>query len=836
MIVMNSLSTATATSPMNNQIKRGRYKSSALVRGLRLQRLKDTTMSITAALDKRQAVQLGETVLPVPKVYGRKGGQFSDITRLLSGGTAPAGSVQSGGSTSSSSTSAPPDSVQKSSSMASMLSRDPATSEPSAIILPIDPQEQEDDRQVALILDTQRRKPGRGRRAADKGLSEYEDTLTKAQRLEWKQNCEVEVVRITRLLRQRHNKKKAALDSVGLFHPNANKMRMDTAFHAELKRRLQMDRIEEKCLRDMWAEFKGEAKLTRKNGMSSAMEDKFASMLSVEPSTELGAQSSIASVKSTTSSKRGKKNKPGGEKQSDKKDTKDTKDKKEEKGNNSSNSKKRRDSSSSSTKNGTGDRNKKDAAAAAAAAAATAKTAKTAKKVTFKPGDEVSKMEGGKIANETRTQLKNKVKRKFASGEADQDAERYDDEEVEEEEEEEEGEDEEEDEVWAGEGEEPESPMSGNFNDSKIRYEEGSTVVSNKPSKDLGGLEDSMEIGQTLADGSIVVDPAVPEDRYSEYEIRFDEWGQEVKVKLPPKVAPMAKTKKDTRVDPFAVFKKKKMQEYRAKKIARHRKLMAGKLRETTTDDDFVDELGYRTSTIRQALGHGKHTPARLKQHAPTPVGNKAMEKPLPGYIRNDMRMARKDAGFVDEEHEERMRRMYPQEPSHIATEPSSVPSWAVTTEASEMDPSTLGSMIVEEEVVIDAASGKESMVNSGGRISDEIQQNGALPATTAAAVPPASRGQPRRKSTLRGRLERVWEALEMPHSQKMLFAARYAEPRRAESMNDALPIWEKAANRIQMRERLLIVLWYLRQQVSNCRHLIVFFLLYFIYLVLLLL
>ena len=56
-------------------------------------------------------------------------------------------------------------------------------------------------------------------------------------------------------------------------------------------------------------------------------------------------------------------------------------------------------------------------------------------------------MEGGKIANETRTQLKNKVKRKFASGEADQDAERYDDEEVEEEEEEEEGEDEEEEEV-----------------------------------------------------------------------------------------------------------------------------------------------------------------------------------------------------------------------------------------------------------------------------------------------------------------------------------------------------------------------------------------------------
>ena len=800
----------------NMQQRRGRYKSSALVRGLRLQRLKDTTMSITASLDKRKAVPLAETILPEPKIFGKKNGQFSDITRLLSGGTAAAGSVASSGSAVS-----PPASVKKSSSMASMLSRDPSTLEPSAILPPTDPQELEDDRQVALLLNTQRRKPGKGRRAADKGLSEFEDTLTKKQRQEWKINCDAEVVRITRLLRRRHLKKKAALDGVGLFHPSANKMRMDTAFHADLKRRLQMDRIEEKTLRDMWAEFKGETKLQRKGSSSaSAMEDKFASMLSMDSVSNLDGggsslvQDSVASVKSNASSKRNKKKM---EIEKKKKDNKE----KNNKRRGSATSNKKGEKGEKEVKGNMGKRGKKGKKEDSDSNSAS-------KKVTFKPGDDVSKMEGSKIADATRTQLKNKVKKKFATGEADQEAERYENDEEEEFNEENEGS--EEDEVWNGEGEEPESPMTErgdgvagngsrnrgvNGNNSSIQPS-SSVAGSKKSTKDvtssMGGLGDSMDIGQTLEDGSIIVDPQHPEDRYSEYEIRYDEWGQEVKVKLPPKIAPMAKTKKDTRVDPFAVFKKKKMQEYRAKKVARHKKLMAGNLTETTKEEDFVDDLGYRTSTIRQALGHGKHTPARLKEHLPNPVGNKAMERPLPGYIRNDLRMARKDAGFVDEAHEERMRNRYPQEPSHIATEPSSVPSWAVTTEASQMDPSTLGSVIEEGESIAISTVGDSVIMEN----SNENNANNTMENTVTTTTAPASRGQSRKRSTLRVRLEKVWEHLEMPHSHKMLFAARYAEPRRAESMNDALPMWEQAADRIQMRERLLIVMWNLRQQVRS--------------------
>ena len=238
--------------------RRGRYKSTALVRGLRLQRLKDTTMSITASLDKRQAVKLGETVLPVPKVYGRKGGQFSDITKLLSGGSVASSSNPGslpGGSTvsSSSSSSSPGKASKKGGSMASLLSQ-PATNEASEVAL--DPQQVEDDRQVVLILDTQRRKPG-GFRHENADLMAYVSSLSKNERTALKQKCSEEIVRITRFLRKKYNKKKSALDGVGLFHPMANKMRMDTAFHAELKRYIHMDRVEEKCVKEMWAESKG---------------------------------------------------------------------------------------------------------------------------------------------------------------------------------------------------------------------------------------------------------------------------------------------------------------------------------------------------------------------------------------------------------------------------------------------------------------------------------------------------------------------------------------------------------------------------------------------------
>ena len=190
------------------QKRRGRYKSTPLVRGLRLQRLKDTTMSITASLDKREAVQLGETILPVPKVYGRKGNQFSDITRLLSGGSggstsnanSSAGSLP-GGSTVSSSGSTT--SGKKGQSMASMLSQ-PAT-EPSAIIQ-VDPQEEEDDRQVALILDTQRRRPNRSRKTEHPELYAFESSLPTKERLVWKEKCNSEIVRITRRLRRKYEK------------------------------------------------------------------------------------------------------------------------------------------------------------------------------------------------------------------------------------------------------------------------------------------------------------------------------------------------------------------------------------------------------------------------------------------------------------------------------------------------------------------------------------------------------------------------------------------------------------------------------------------------------
>ena len=205
--------------------RRGRYKSSSLVRGLRLTRLKNTTMSITASLDKRQAVQLGETILPIPTVYGRAGGQFSDITRLLSGGPGPTGAtagsspggsgsgpgspgsggggggggggVSSGGSTTSHLGSGSLN-KKKGSSVGSLMTAS------ASIIEVTNPKDIEDDRQVSLILDTQRRKSGRVSRSnANKELGLFESTLTSISKKEWRVRCTAEVIRITRKLRSK---------------------------------------------------------------------------------------------------------------------------------------------------------------------------------------------------------------------------------------------------------------------------------------------------------------------------------------------------------------------------------------------------------------------------------------------------------------------------------------------------------------------------------------------------------------------------------------------------------------------------------------------------------
>ena len=76
----------------------------------------------------------------------------------------------------------------------------------------------------------------------------------------------------------------------------------------------------------------------------------------------------------------------------------------------------------------------------------------------------------------------------------------------------------------------------------------------------------------------------------------------------------MAKTKKDLRIDPFEIFKKKKIKEAKDKKMRRHQKLQNGLHHETTNDAEFVTDLGYKESTIRQALGHGKHTPQKVRE------------------------------------------------------------------------------------------------------------------------------------------------------------------------------------------------------------------------------
>jgi hypothetical protein len=173
------------------------------------------------------------------------------------------------------------------------------------------------------------------------------------------------------------------------------------------------------------------------------------------------------------------------------------------------------------------------------------------------------------------------------------------------------------------------------------------------------------------------------------------------------------------------------------------------------------------------------------------------------------MRMAKKDAGLgVD---------YTIHEPSHVTTEPSSVPSWAVTTEPSVNSQSP--ALDTEDSTLSGGVSAYESvaMVGEGDAVvegSEEKKEENEPIRTNILRHQKLSDNNS--KTTMRNRLETVWEKLEMPYGLKMQFAARYSEPRRAESMNDILPLWEKVTLFITMRERLLIVLYNLRQKVRQ--------------------
>ena len=135
--------------------------------------------------------------------------------------------------------------------------------------------------------------------------------------------------------------------------------------------------------------------------------------------------------------------------------------------------------------------------------------------------------------------------------------------------------------------------------------------------------------------------------------------------------------------------------------------------------------------------------------------------------------MARKDAGLQEPSS--------PMEEPSKLSEPSSVPSWAIDTPES--------SMLVEEEEGGGGVGSGLSMIGEDNDGSDQSGMETEVVTTTTRQTTErereretTSRSKSRGnggKSTMRKRLESVWERLEMPHSHKMMFAARYAEPRR---------------------------------------------------------
>ena len=800
--------------------RRGRYKSTPLVRNLRLKRLKDTSMSVTASLDKRKAVALGATSIPAPKVYGRKGGQFSDITRLLSSSSPGVGGTKqsakspdsNGDTTNGNALGTSTTGAQKAPSEVFTEGSGPETPGVSEAQLAV---EASDDYQASLILNTQKRKPGglAALRNGDSELAKFVRSFQKKDRLDHKKRVEKRIIQITRRIRRRCNKEMDRLNEVGLFHADANRMRVDTMFNNQLKRHLNLDRIEEECMRDMLADSKGEKRTHGKK--AAAMEDKFAAAAAAagssfdqkSDSTVKGSESKITAADSRASSKV----LPSGSLS----------------GSAKSRSKASLESSSASGSLASRSRalsnSKRDPSIQLS-------TSNGKKKAGFRPGENLSKEQSERVAEDTQKLLKKKVRTKFASGEADIDAEAYANQDVDADLEDQDGSlwdpDENDANVNPEDVKEDSSASRLLLGHSGVSVADGSSaILADKSrhgksersvrfsgtgitsSKSVTGsmssaVGEELQPGSVLEDGSVVVDADAPERRYAEYEIRYDEWGQEVKVMLPPRVRPMAKTKKDDRVDSFEVFRKKKMAEARAKKMKRHRLLMKGELENTIDDKDFVDDLGYRSSTIAQALGRGKHTPARMQPAPVRPVGGAAISKPLPGYIRNEVNMARRAAGLEVEAKAADQKTGAYENAGEVSERPSSVPSWAVDSMPST---ATSGSLSMSE----------AELNPNTTELGQEKENDDTLAKTQK------SRKRERKKGSgsnakLRQRVENLWEDLEMPFLAKMSFAARYSEPRRAESMNDALPLWEKAAALVKCRERLLTLFFLVNKKVRS--------------------
>ena len=161
-------------------------------------------MSRTAALDVRQAAKLGETRVPKPKVYGRKKGAFSDITKMLSSGGMGYGQK--------------PRVEEKNAGVApdaqEMKATDDEDGDADAA-----PKLSDDQRRTALILSVKDRRPANARHFGRQDLLDFQKGFDRKTYMEFKRRMNTKLESVTQKIREKYERKKIEMDKAGFFPP-----------------------------------------------------------------------------------------------------------------------------------------------------------------------------------------------------------------------------------------------------------------------------------------------------------------------------------------------------------------------------------------------------------------------------------------------------------------------------------------------------------------------------------------------------------------------------------------------------------------------------------------
>ena len=738
--------------------KPGKYRSTAMVRSLRLQRLKETTMSRTAALDVRQAAKLGVTKVPKPKVYGRKKGTFSDITKMLSSGGMGYGQK-------------PKTDDKKGSAVKSTTKTDTKVSqhdEDDDEEKEVAPKLNEDQRRAALILSVKDRRPANARHFGRQDLLDFQKGFDRKKYMEFKRRMNTKLEELTQKIREKYERRKKKLDEAGFFHPSANAMRVESAFQNELQKRLSLDEIEGKVLDEMLRESRGEVI----NKKSSALDSKFDNLL------KLNEVSKKEESKDDTKKKRkGSKSSP--------KPSANTKQPSKGilKNNSNANTTTSNNKEQKSSDGGKNDNNDVEDGNI---------NNNNAEEDIALPGKEEGP--AGKLANEIARKVAGNTEAELRKRTSDRHVkDPFGDEENEE------------DEVLAEEANIWDNPDSDEEVDGKIGQDgtinEDDGNAQELTTENVAATQSQFASGWT---DDIQLDDGEGSDVGSEL---TEDMEQNVEVKV--------KKKKKVKLDSFEKFKLERRRAVRARNIRRNQKLKEGKLNETIDDADFKDLSRHRSAVIQIALGSGKHTIKRKTVRKYETIGDKAVKAPLPKYVAKEIRQLGgtiKGGSFdvnkkEEEEEAEKLRLEQEQQEKEEAEKKKKAAAEKVDSDS-------------EDEYDEEEEEEEEEIQGKVGLLTKEEEEERLRRKKERARARRKKRKEMRKEEDgeplIRRVLEQIWYDLKMPNSLKIEFAIKYSSPDLAEELSEALPRWQRASMAIISRENLLATMRYLdemRQQ-----------------------